>query len=426
MMLLRRIVELVIVFLLASTLTACAFIKPSPRVLLPQSEQPRKLVVFFDGTANDERSDTNIQKLHALVSLQKGRDINISTFYIDGVGANGKVAGMATGWGIGYRNRLAYQYLAENYRAGDTIYLFGFSRGAYSARVVASMLYFAGLPGKLVANEMLRKDFADIVYDAYKGDYSPETRRQRIGAAIAANKLPALGPVNVSFLGLWDTVEALGLPDYKENTDLPNTLYGDQLCNVKQAAHAMAADDDRARIFTPILLTTQHLLEPCTPLLDDKTNVTEIRRRLNKIVDEVWFYGAHADVGGGYKNGLISGVSLNWMIEKISKHGLVPKGTAVPESRAEQAHDPEHGLVWGTLYHQRSRNLRKYAETSPYDGKLRVHESLIERLGKSAPEPNEMPWKDRERGGFPECFWNGYEFKGGNMCMLEKVSRAVN
>lgn len=407
MMNFRKFVLLIGAAVCIAGLTGCAI---APKILEPQDEGRRKLVVFFDGTANDEASDTNIKKLQSLVTLQQRP--NISTFYVEGVGANGKVGGMGTGWGIGHRVRLAYQYLARNYRDGDEIYLFGFSRGAFSARILAAMLHHAGLPARPVPAGEINDLFADIVYDAFKGDMDSVTRQASVRQAVTDHHLPALKPVEVSFMGLWDTVEALGWPDYREDIDIPNPRYGEQLCNVKEAAHAVAADDDRARIFTPILLTRAHLLKDCQPEKNGKHDEAWIGATLDAKVDEVWFAGAHADVGGGYLNGLLSGVSLNWMIGKLKGSGLLPAGAAVPQNSLEKAHDPESGLPWSILYHQLSRNLSQYAATSQYNGQhLKVHQSVIDRLRQQKPAAHEYHWMAQT--AFPLCFRetdSGYEY----------------
>ncbi|RXJ74423.1 hypothetical protein CS022_02105 [Veronia nyctiphanis] len=96
---------------------------------IPKSDNtlPINLAVFLDGTANSEASYTNISKLHNLMTLQDAPLLRTS--YIKGVGTDGRVLGMALGFGIGHDVREAYLFLAENYdhRRGDTVYLFGFS-----------------------------------------------------------------------------------------------------------------------------------------------------------------------------------------------------------------------------------------------------------------------------------------------------------
>lgn len=425
------------------TLLAALFISTvgcsavTPKILKPgESIPPRKLAIFFDGTANAESSDTNIKKLHSLISLQNKK--NISTFYVEGVGANGKVIGMVTGWGIGLRVRLAYSYLLDNYQKGDRIYIFGFSRGAYSARMLASLLYHAGLPEKGLHNNTSSQRIAENIYEAFKGEMSIEERKTSIKAAIKEYSLPELKAVNIDFIGLWDTVEALGVPDYEENFKLTNGRYGDQLCNVKKAAHALALDDNRSRIFTPILLTRNYLLKKCEKELDGRVwspTLKNISDRLDSVVEEVWFTGAHADVGGGYQDALLSGVSLNWMIGqlKMVDKGLLPAEAKVRFEASEAVHDPEKGLLWGTLYKEKWRDFISYAGNSRYNnGKLKVHSSVLtrlqkpERLAPKETEHRESQWRLVE--SFPSCFGEerneegGYYYKENNIeCRLERI-----
>lgn len=408
-----------------------------PKILKPGEniQSHNKLAIFFDGTANAESSDTNIKKLHSLLSLQNKK--SISTFYVEGVGANGKVVGMATGWGIGHRVRLAYIYLLENYKKGDQIYIFGFSRGAYSARMLASLLYHAGLPETELPCSISSKNIAENIYDAFKGEMSSTDRKFSIGVAVKKHGLPELKTVNIDFIGLWDTVEALGFADYEENFKIPNGRYGDQLCNIKNAAQALSLDDNRARIFTPILLTRNYLLKECETELDGRAwspSLVNISDRLNSVVEEVWFTGAHADIGGGYQDALLSGVSLNWMISQLSlvDKDLLPSQAKVRFDASEPVHDPEKGLLWGTLYKKKWRNFISYAGDSPYNyGKLKIHSSVFERLEKPerlvSPETKHRESQWRLVESFPFCFsekneFGGYLYKENTKgCRLDKV-----
>ena len=401
-----------LVLLVLPLLSACAL---SPKKLAQHNGAPHKIAVFFDGTANDEESDTNIKRLHSLVSLQKRTDVSISTIYIEGVGADGKVLGMAMGWGIGKRVRDAYAFLLENYSPGDQIYIFGFSRGAYSGRILASMLNSAGLPER---RSHSAEYVADVVYAAFKGRAGLAQRREQIDSALQQLGLSIAQPVGVELMGLWDTVEALGVPDYAPNIEVPNSRYGDQLCNVKQAYHAMSIDDDRERIFTPILLTRPHLLTDCGIAEKDQAAY------LDSHVDEVWFSGAHADVGGGYQGSLLGGVSLNWMIGKLRPSGLLPAAAGVPEDPFFESHDPEKGL-WSLLYHRQSRDLQRYTTSSNYNRQgevayLKVHRSVIERLAKIKPRPTEYLWQ--ESNEFWKCFRkDSLDYVGGPACRLMVV-----
>jgi len=384
-------------------LSGCAI---DHKKLIQLNQPPKKLTIFFDGTNNDEETDTNVKKLHSLITLQKRNDI--AALYIEGVGADSKVIGMATGWGIGDRVKMAYQFLIENYQLNDQIYIFGFSRGAYSGRILASLLNSAGIPFKHDKN-LSAEEIAEDIYSSFKGDISHQTRIQKIQDTYQKLKLPPITPVFVDVLGLWDTVEALGWPDYEANVDIPNPRYEDQLCNVKKAFHAMSIDDDRERIFTPILLTRRHLVDNCR------------NKNIADFVDEVWFAGAHMDVGGGYADSLSGGVSLNWMIQKLQAvSDILPANASVPENRFEASHDPESG-VWGLIYHQQYRALHRYMETSVCSvNRIKLHRSVIQRLENTQPNDHEYPWmdttaQDERNEGFLQCFEKtdcGYRYIG--------------
>jgi uncharacterized protein (DUF2235 family) len=414
----KKYVLLMMVFII----NGCSmFSKPEPQINLSGSHSPKHLFVFFDGTANDPCSDTNVWQLLNLLNEDKN-NASVSSFYIEGVGAKKKVVGMATGWGTRYRVKKGYRFLAKYYNEGDKIYIIGFSRGAYQARILASMLYYGGLPTTPVTDYDV---FVSDIYDAFKGKQSGEQRRENM------KNVAELQPVDVEFLGLWDTVEALGTPNYEEDIDLPNTRYGDQLCNVKHAAHAMALDDNRANIFTPILLTRNHLLSDCDISMgNDITHpkTASMEAKLNAIVNEVWFSGAHANVGGGYADSALNGISLNWMIKQL--HQVEP--TLLSNAKAKEAdpngviHEPESELLHGAVYHKKMRSLYAYTGGTVYnDGYLKVHSSAIKRLETPDKKAREYEWWLIEQ--FPRCFRknkdNGFDFLGKNKrgCNIEKV-----
>ena len=380
--------------LLAFAIVGCSTITHKQTVGTPEDKVPQHIAIFFDGTHNDEVSDTNIKRLHSLVSLQGRADL--TTLYIEGVGTRADIAGMATGYGLGERVRIAYGFLLKHHRPGDKVYLFGFSRGAYAARVLNSLLYHAGLPAK--PDNRTHVDVAQEVYELvkvesdYPAQYEP-LRRQRVQEDLLTRKLGPAPAVEVQVLGLWDTVEALGAPNWLSrishkaqiqqhlaDVDNANSRYGDKLCNVHYAFHAMSIDDNREWIFTPQLLTRRHLVAGCSPaerppILDERGNVRPGRLR------EVWFAGAHSDVGGGYADARMSGVSLNWMLEAMHnvEVDLVPTGTKVPEDRFGTSHNPEAG-AFSAIYHSINRDLVAYVRSdASLVNRLCVHPSVFER-----------------------------------------------
>lgn len=389
---------------------------PTPEIQgPPKSDQPRKIVIFFDGTYNDPRSGTNVVELFKATQSTQG----VGSFYIEGVGAKGKPVGMAMAWGISMRVRSAYAYLLDHYRPGDHIYLFGFSRGAYSARILASMLYHAGLP-ELRTGAASSSEIADLIYDAFKGDKKSADRIRRVQQALTERDLPPMRQVNVTFMGLWDTVEALGWPDYEENVDVPNPRYGDQLCNVERAAHAVSLDDNRARIFTPLLLTRVHLLSDCGRDAGPPPSIDEIKQRIESKVQEVFFAGAHADVGGGYEDGVggLSGVSLNWMVRRAKDAGLslaLEGESPFAENHLAPANDAEARFPFNLFYKRMYRSIDVYADsdraTTPY---LNFHATLKDRIEKQERGKSEYGGEDDvaqaaldaagSQGRFKTCF----------------------
>lgn len=433
-----RLVYLLILGGVLFTVGGCAVFE-HPQELRPASQPAtgaRKLVVFFDGTAQALDTGTNVAELFKDARRQVGgaNSQNLHLMYIDGVGASGKAIGMVTSWGIGYRVRAAYQFLTERHRAGDEIFLIGFSRGAYSVRILASMLHNVGLPvTKGSQPEGLRMEEVERIYDAFKCSTWAINRAcvEYDRSTAVKNMLLELGiqmrMERVKFMGLWDTVEALGWPDYGENVDLPNARYGDQLCNVDRAVHGVALDDNRARIFTPILLTRKHLTATCD------------RDKPPAEVEEAWFAGSHTDVGGGYEDGIgkLSGVSLNWMVDHASRAGLeFFRGEERPsQDHLAVVHDPEVKFPWWMLYRRQYRDIDRYASSPESVAKeIKFHACLIDRIETThrvSPEygnPEERAQvvlrrgPDGTSGTFLTCFPEGTNgkrtFKSGGQCPI--------
>ena len=240
-----------------------------------------------------------------------------------------------------------------------------------------------------------KNTFAYTIYNAFKGETSRATRNKNLRILYAAYDIPDPAPVDVKVLGLWDTVEALGIPNFNDDVDIPNYRYGDQLCNVKDAYQAISADDNRARIFTPILLTRKHLYDDCKEWsFEDKLN------HQKNHVSEVLFAGAHADVGGGYENEYLSGVSLNWMISNLADTNLLSKSAGVPQQKYDATHNPSSG-IWGTIYQKKQRDFVKYANMEvSFSKKLKVHQSVFDRLETMKPKSYEFDCKNQ----FKDCF----------------------
>src|SRR3712207_1342321 len=219
------------------------------------------------------------------------------TLYLRGVGSTGialqKLIEGASGEGIDDNIRSGYMFLAQNYEAGDGIYLFGFSRGAFTARSLAGFIGACGL--------LKRQGLGDIAaaWDYYRtADLrSPDDFCRRCGSDCHTDAA-------IAFLGVWDTVGALGIPgtvlnkltarEYQFHDTTPSRI-------VKVGRHALAIDEHRDE-FEPTLWTGD------VPLGGD--------------IAQVWFAGAHSDVGGGYQDRRLADIPLLWMAEEARKAGL--------------------------------------------------------------------------------------------------------
>jgi len=428
-------------------IAGCASTKTYTIQIHKAIKEPRSIkqvVLFLDGTQNDRDSRTNIATLSEIVKHQD-RD-NLFMFYNEGVGTDGKFIGAGTGLGIDKDIVEAYTFLSEYYSPESSLYIFGFSRGAYTSRILAGMIYSVGVYNLNSFKKEDRPQIARELYYAYKGkNGSIEDIKGRADKIISSWKEKKLKGkpektvnlyenVQIEIMGLWDTVEALGvIPTVEaakrklfgikdpQNIVDPNGRYIDQICNVNKIYQALALDDNRAHVFTPIIISSDYVTGDCKGTA--KASIGKI--------DEVWFSGAHADIGGGYtinegnKKGdytdrdvSISGVSLNWMIKKIKQDApnLLPEKASVFGNPLGYVHNAENGDF---KYELASRNIiisKHYKEKSRY-GRLRIHSSVLDRISKTTKEKEKMGFDSGWYAidAFKECFkdqGNGaYEFK---------------
>ena len=329
-------------------------------------QKPRKLVVLLDGTANDKNDSTNIWQLYnmalirSLTETEKGGS-RIIAYYDQGVGTSPitPISGAAFGNGVSINIRQAYRFLVEAYRPGDEIYLFGFSRGAFTARSLNGFIEFAGLAtfGSLKADGLdntvlwgwaghmhnVVKDMYDLYHVKNSGD--PEFYEQlrfklfeyREANGIKAHGIDEKGnviagkQVQVKVIGVFDTVPAVGW-GLDEDPD------GHRLELYAQAGYqAMSLDEQRAAF---------RLLRFGVP------------QTSNQKLEEVWFAGVHADVGGGYLNKAnlagcgkspygespdgavgLEATAQRWMLEKLKPEQLFPDTPWPPACVAAHLHD---------------------------------------------------------------------------------------
>ncbi len=267
----------------------------------------KRLVVCCDGTWNkpDSQNITNVEKLARTVQSDPsvtGGAYQL-VYYVSGVGAGSYAAdrllGGAFGFGLFHNVIASYRFLAQNYEPGDEIFILGFSRGAYTARSVAGMVGRVGLLTKL----SLVEERLPAAVHMYQHTDMPDGA---FGASVDEFRHDHCHPAKVNFLGVFDTVGALGVPGFMRHAP---RFHDVQLSSqVLRARHALAVDETRLK-FAPSFWEAPADL-PDAPTEDER-------------VKQVWFEGAHSDVGGGYHDTGLSDTSLLWMAREAHDAGLV-------------------------------------------------------------------------------------------------------
>ena len=266
-------------------------------------QQKKRLAVFLDGTWNAVNSNTNVWRMRALCA-SKGTDGKPQLIYYE-VGVNGFLGGIF-GQGLDENIRLAYEWLVENYNDGDEIFIFGFSRGAYTARSLAGLIAKLGIlkPGSPIGISEL--------FDRYKR--SDEETIWELKEQAASGNVSGLTteeqwmlkyslPAKVKVIGVWDTVGSLGLKTLSIDGISRSTLGYLQTglrIHIQNGYHALAIDEHRDD-FAPTLWDVRHPKDP--------TAVIANPRPLEN-VEQRWFVGAHANVGGGYQTDLLAQAPL--------------------------------------------------------------------------------------------------------------------
>ena len=299
----------------------------------------KRIALFSDGTGNSsaKAQKTNVWRLFQALDQQKRGQI---AKYDDGVGTSSNkylaLLGGAFGWGLKRNVIDLYKFVCRNYNPGDDIYGFGFSRGAFTIRVLVGLIAREGLVTFRSEEELDRHAAAAYRSFRYKAfpSKSPLVWLARHSRDIflyirnlisglkgydqvaAATRAANRDEVPIRFLGLWDTVEAYGMPieELKRGIDwvLWPMLFGDMKLTpcVRRAVHALSLDDER---------TTFH------PLLWDETWEAELVATGQAVADritQVWFAGVHSNVGGGYPEDQLSLIPLEWILGEAVKNGL--------------------------------------------------------------------------------------------------------
>jgi Uncharacterized alpha/beta hydrolase domain (DUF2235) len=297
----------------------------------------KHLIVCLDGTWSNADSPEHLTNIGMLANIIAPRSAAIDPntvegieqriYYDAGVGTGGgfvdRIVGGAFGRGLSANILAAYRFLSQFYRPGDHIYVFGFSRGAFTAR---------SLCGFLSASGLLTADACNTANEEFAWNYYRTPPKSRYPADKA--RLERLAHVNlrIRFLGVFDTVGSLGIPHRLFNWVGRRAIQfhdADLSSVVDHSCHALAIDEHRKEFEASLW--------------------TEPRHSKYRTAEQAWFPGGHANVGGGCEDRGLSDMALDWMLKRLGTH--CPELTLRPVNRWVQDTKPD---FMGRLHQDRS------------------------------------------------------------------------
>lgn len=272
----------------------------------------KRIILCSDGTWNrpgitdmGTPVKSNVELIFNCIPGGNDNMVKQLKFYETGVGSSvydklDNILGGIKGFGIDEKIKNLYSFLVLNYEPEDEIFLFGFSRGAYTVRSVAGFILTCGI----LKPENIH--LLDKAYELYRdrNDYTKPSS-DYMTAFRAKYAIEDLTPVK--FIGVWDTVGSLGIPlsFYRKHNAAKYKFHDVKLgSHIEHAYHAIAIDERRGS-FQPALW-----------------EITKTGINRNQKVEQRWFSGVHCNIGGGYKETGLSDIALKWMIEKAQGAGL--------------------------------------------------------------------------------------------------------
>ena len=358
----------------------------------------KNIVICSDGTGNSAIKDrgTNVFKIFESIDLNGHRfnpklDPQVP-IYDDGVGTEDfkpfKIFAGITGWGLSRNVKQLYKELCRIYDPGDKIFLFGFSRGAFTVRSLVGLIVRCGIID--AQKQPTAEAFDGCVnraYKAYRSCYRTALMRLLRGDASAAAtdefRIKYCHPqqTKIHFIGVWDTVDAVGMPFHISDFinaviyrfKFPNQNLSEQ---VDHAYHALAVDDDRHSFH---------------PLLWDQRAFSSGK---SQKIEQVWFAGAHANVGGGYPKQGLSLMAMHWLMTKAQNAGLrfIPDEYEYYRDHAnvdDKLYDPRAGL--GVFYRWKPRDIGQLCHDN--GATPAIHLSVMERIAHGTEDysPGNLP-----------------------------------
>ena len=355
----------------------------------------KRIVICSDGTWNRPEKDitkdfpTNVMRMARSIKPIADDKVPQQVFYDWGIGSYGSIisrgADGITGNGLHKNIMDAYRYIVQNYKPGDDLYLFGFSRGAYTVRSLCGLINNCGILQRNDANKIQQ------AFNHYK----------KISAKFGINGTESIkfrkdyshpNSQTIRFVGVWDTVGSLGIPSTLMGLfDSTDEFYDNAMgANIHTARHALAIDEKRED-FAPTIWIPRDGVD----------------------MQQVWFAGVHSDIGGSYKpakdGSSLSTIPLNWMSKEAKKANLSIEthlNRGIVANPLAKLHDSKrhifrlksdyHRKIIPTVYDPRdiNRNKKRTIEVN-----IDIHSSVKKRYNKMKYKPPELAAYLTNRGG---------------------------
>lgn len=372
----------------------------------------KNIILLSDGTGNSSAKPfkTNVWRLYQALDTVPPADPDVASqivFYDNGVGTENfkplALLGGALGFGVWKNVRDLYTFVCRNYEIGDQIYAFGFSRGAFTVRLLMGLIGKCGIVQAKAHTEAKLLEAVQMAYEAFRRDFLLRASKQRgmiyhfflsppphmtdeNGNETPFIQLPEAETiqtfVDIAFLGVWDTVDAYGMPVDELKLAIDRWVWPmsfadrDLSPRICKARHALSLDDERPT-FRPVLWN-----EIAKDPNDPKNEIPLSADR----IQQVWFSGVHSNVGGGYADDGLAYVTLDWMMNEAELSGLRFARVAREEARWRanphgEQYDSRSGIAG--YYRYGPRKVRELCEDTEHGVKVvcvNVHPAVFERI----------------------------------------------
>lgn len=325
-----------------------------------EAGEAKQISIFFDGTSNNWKARTNVRR--SFEQLGVAEDPHYPSLYVEGVGTK---TAIEKALGLGMKDRVvdAYCFLAKHWSNSqkDRIRIFGFSRGSFEARMLTGLMAHCGLPDatNLQTSDKQLKHLAKEVYeycerhlaDPYQPSSDTKVSLKAWEKKLAANQVELQSQSfckgwvfhnpSIQLLGIWDTVPGLPFTKLRDDGEVipgkPQRYKVRPYPNIKLIVHALSLDEKRSQ-FHPLIVG---------PPIDPANKVYE-----------VWFPGAHSDIGGGYKDSNdMAGTALAWMDQVMQREKLTKQTHSYYRDAHGILHHPEEDAFGSIGSHSQARHL---------------------------------------------------------------------